>query len=217
MLFEGIYRRFNVLRGGRGQVEARMTFLESLAVAQVEPPGMEGARAGRRFLLGNSAAITGIQSVQALATTGAHFAIWNPDPFRTMFFQTLGVYLTSGTPGVGGALFACLFTTPAQTGTTYAGTSITSASLGGPQSKAIVKASVTITTPAAPNWLCIASNPSPNVTAFASSTYLENRNLDGRLACPPNCGVGLYTLTPAGNSPLFAPFAEWFEAEVDME
>lgn len=216
-MIQGTVRRFDGLMRGIALIGQRFTHQESLAVAQVEPPGFEMSRAGRRFLLGNNAAITGIAPVQALPTTAAQWALWNPDNQVTYFLEEVGVYLTSGTPGVGGILLGCLFRTPAQLGATVAGTSVTSASAGGKTSKAIVKQSVTVTDPAAPNWFPLASNPSPNVTAFAASTFLEHRSIQGGIAIPPGYGLGLAVVAPAGTSPLFAPFARWIEQETDNE
>ena len=81
----------------------------------------------------------------------------------------------------------------------------------------MIKSGVTVTAPAAPNWYPVASNSGANVTAFASSTYLEHRNLQGRIAVPPQQGLALAVVAPAGTSPLFAPFATWFETEADLE
>lgn len=218
MIFEGIARRFTAMKAlGKGLVDARFTGVESIAVAQVEPAGFEMTRAGRRFYLGNSAAITGIAPVQALPTTTSQWAIWNDSPSQTYIFEEVGMYLTSGTPGVAGILLATIFRTPSQTGANVAGATVTSASGTDSTSRAIVKTAVTITTPAAPVWYPIASNFSANVTAFASSTFLEHRNLQGRIAVPPGYGLGLNVVSPAGTTPLFAPFASWVEIEADME
>jgi hypothetical protein len=186
-------------------------------MCQVEPLCFEMTRAARRFTLGNSAAITGIAPVQALPTTTAQWVIWNPDPIQTYWLEEIGMYLTSGTPGVGGTLLGAIFQTPAQTGNSVTGATIASASGSAAASKAIVKTGVTITTPAAPIWYPLASNPSPNITAFAASTFLEHRNLQGRIAIPPLYGFGLNVLAPAGTTPLFAPFGTWVELETDME
>ena len=215
MLIESIVSRIQKL--GNGATTAlRQTAFGSLAVAQVEPAGAEASRAGRRFLLGNNAGITGIAPVTVMPTTAAQWAIWNLDPLKSLEFEQLGMYLTAGTPGVGGVLLACLFTTPAQTAGSQTGCAITSASNGALASKAICKQSVSITTPAAPNWFPVASNFGSNVTAFASSTYLENRSLDGRLIVPPGQGLGLAVVSPAGTTPLFAPFAMWVEDDADL-
>lgn len=211
-------RRMTLLRQGETELPLRLTHQESLAVANVEPSGFELARSGRRFMLGNNAAITGIQNVSALVTTAAQWVIWNADATKTLFFEELGVYNTSGTPGAGGSLLAALFSTPSQAAiAATAGTSVSSMSNGGAASKAIVKSAVTITVPAAPNWYVIANSPSPNVGAFPGGVFLENRSIQGRLAVPPGQGLALAVVGLAGTTPLFAPFASWCEIETDME
>lgn len=202
--------------------ELRLTSLESLAVAQFEPARADATRAGRRFMLGNSAAITGIANVTALPTTAAQWAITNNEPVggKSYFLEEIGMYLTSGTPGVGGILLACLFSAPAQSGL-VAGAKVSLAGRpdgsGGLSSAAAVKTGVTITTPAAPNWYPIAVRPDANVTAFAGSVFLENRNVEGAIEIRPGQSLGLAVVSPAGTSPLFAPFAQWVELASDNE
>lgn len=218
MLIEGeIQRIIPNVSGGPMAAAMRLTHLGSMAVGQVEPPRFELSRSGKRFHLGNSAAITGIANVTALPTTAAQWVLWNNNSRRALVFEELGMYLTSGTPGVGGVLLACIFSTPAQTGAAVTGTSIYSASDGSAVTGVIVKNGVTITTPAAPTWYFVASNFSSNVTAFAASTFLEHRNLQGSIIVPPGRGLGLAVVAPAGTSPLFAPFAQWVEIETDLE
>lgn len=217
MIFEGIIRRFGSYKGTKAASDIRITGLESLAIDQVAPIRLDMSRAGRRFLLGNSAAITGIAPVQVLPTTAAQWVIWNNDPSQSYAFEELGVYLTSGTPGVGGMLLACLFQSPAQVGANVAGAAVASMSNGGRTSKAIVKSGVAITTPSPPAWYPVATNPSPNAVAFAGSVFFEHRNLEGGLIVPPGAGLGLAVVAPAGTSPLFAPFANWTEQDLDLE
>src|SRR5256885_8761286 len=109
MIFEGTYRRFIGLRNGKAQLDARITHQESLAVGQVEPANFEMTRAGRRFLLGISAAITGIAPVQAIPTTAPQWVFWNADSVATYFLEEILMILTAGTPGLGGSLLGCLF------------------------------------------------------------------------------------------------------------
>lgn len=217
MILEAIVRRFDGLRFGKGAVDARLTHQESLAVAQVEPPGFEMTRAGRRFNLGMTAGVTGIAPVQAWPTTAAQWAFSNLDASRTLFFKALGAYPMSGTPGVGGQLLACLFSTPAQTGLAT-NLAVMNMSAGSSGSKVAIKSGVTITAPAAPVWTPIAENLSPNVGAFPGSGVILNRQPDGVIiAVPPGLSLGLAVLALAGTTPLFAPLAEWVEMETDME
>ncbi len=217
MIFEGIYRRFGSQSTGKDAVDVRFTRAESLAVAQVEPSGAELTRSGRRIVLGRSAATTGIAPVQILPTTAAQWLIWNNDITRTCFFETIGVYMTSGTPGVGGILLAAIVSAPAQVGANTGGLLETSMSGGNILSKIVVKSGVTITAPTAPTWFPIAENNSPNVGAFPGSATMVNRNVAGRIAIQPGRGLALVVLAPTGTTPLWAPFGEWVEVETDME
>ena len=220
MIFEALAARFVALRGGSNQIVARATHQQSLAMAQVEPQNFEMTRAGRRMWLGNSAAVTGIAPVQAIPTTAAQWAIYNADPTATYFFEELGAFLTSGTPGLGGSLWACVFDAPAEVGSNAAGLTVDSLSHGGRTSKAIVKSGVTITTPAAPIWFPLVQNQE-NITAAAFSSgfgmTFERRDLAGAIAVQPGKSLGLAVMGPTGTTPLFAPFARWIEQETDME
>jgi hypothetical protein len=220
----GRVRRWSRTAGDDRQI--RMTNFESQAVAQVEPPGVECTRAACRFLLGNSAAVTGIANVTALPTTAAQWALFNGEAAggKTYYLEELGMFLTSGTPGVSGMLLACIYSAPTiATGSFRAGCSIGPAGgVSGPtgsalNSRAIVAVSQTITNPAAPNWFPVATNPSPNVTAFAAQVFLEHRNIQGRIAIPPQHALGLAVVGPAGTTPLYAPFAQWVELATDNE
>lgn len=216
MIFEGTYRRFMGLRGGKAQIDARMTHQESLAVAGVEPAGFEMTRAGRRFFLGFTGTVpTGIAPVQAFPTTAAQWAISNVDAAATYFFKTLGALLFSGTSGLGGELLACIFQSPAQQGFA-AGLAVQSASNSARSSKAAVKSGVTITTPLLPNWFPVAEQIA-GAAQIGPASSIVNRQLDGRIAVPPGFSLGLAVLAPAGTTPLYLPIAEWIEQETDME
>jgi len=196
-------------------IEARFNEKGALWVADHMPQGAEASKNGDRFMLGYSAAVTGIANVSAVPTTATMWAIANADPTNSYFLEEIGVYLTSGTPGVGGILIGCLFRTPlaptSDTGISVVNTNPNSAKV----SKAIVKSAQTVTASqggvAAPTWYTLASNSSPNVTAFAGSTFLEHRALAGRITIPPSWSLGLHVVAPAGTSPLFAPFGMWVE------
>jgi hypothetical protein len=216
--FLGKLRRFKPQTSGEIEAPIRLTFAESQAVAQVEPPRFELTRAARRFTLGNGAAITGIAPVTALPTTAAQFVLWNNDPRKTAFFEEIGAYLSAGTPAASGYQLQCaLFRAPASVGATYAGTSIAqSLGGGGNSSKMIAKASVTITDPAAPTWYPLASAVLSAV-AFPNQVEIARRDLAGGLAIPPNWGLALAMVGATGTGALFAPFATWVELETDTE
>lgn len=217
MILEGIYRRFYPLKSGKGPLDARFTGLESLAVGPVEPEDYELTRAGRRtYLAYNGTVPTAIAPVQAIPTTAAQWVIWNADPTKSYVFKALGAILFTGTNVVGGTLLATIFQTPAQTGTHVAGLSILNGSGSSNLSKAIVKASVTITTPSAPIWAPVA-DAFLSAAATLPSTMIINRNIRGGIIVPPGFGLALAALAPAGTGQLFLPIADWNEIESDLE
>lgn len=200
-----------------GQAPQRGTGLGSTACDLVAPSRFEMARAGRRFISGVSNAVTGQAPVQVLPINAAAWVLWNADNAKSYALEEIGMMLTAGTPGVGGVLLGRLFNSPVQNSVT-AGIVIGSASGSAIGSKACINntVSMAVSVPALP-WFPIASNPSPNVTAFAGSTFLENRNIQGGIVLPPTWGLGLTVLAPAGTTPLFAPFFTWVEVEADLE
>lgn len=217
MIFEGTVRRWTAMRSGKGAVDARLTHQESLAVAQVEPPGFEVTRSGRRFHIAyNGTVPTGIAPVQAFPTTAAQWAIGNNDTAKSHLWRSLGALLFSGTQGLGGQLLACVFQTPAVAGaaTGLAVQNASGASALG--SRAVIKSAVTITAPALPNWIPIAEDigAAARVGPVAS---IINRQLDSRLIVPPGWALGLCVLAPAGTTPLYLPTGEWEELESDLE
>jgi hypothetical protein len=197
-----------------GQIVQRYTATMSAAVAQVEPDGYELTRAGRRFQIGTVAAATGIAPVQALPTTAAHWVIFNTDLKVSLVFDWLGMYNVSGTAGAGIVVIATIFTTPAQTGLAT-GVSITNNANASRSSVASIKSAVTITAPAAPIWVPVATNMNANTALLDALTV--NTDLRGRIVVPPLSGLGLATLSPTGSTPLFAPVACWTELESDLE
>ena len=208
-------RRFVISKAGLSPIVLRATGTESLAVAQVESDGTEMTRAGRRFMLGRSAAVTGIAPIQSQATTVAQWAIWNGDSNRSYVFDHIGAVLVSGTAGAGVFVDVCLFTTPVTTGSSATGMTVASASNGGPSSRAIVTSTVTIATPASPTWYTVAKSDSSNTAVLSVAAI--NFDLRGRLIVPPGQGLGLVVYSGAGTSPLFAPTACWNEIELDLE
>ncbi len=217
MIFEGIYRRFTTLLDGKNPVELRLTQNESTAISQVEPSGLEMTRAGKRFLLGHNGNTSGITAIQAFPTTATSWVFLNIDTSKTYFFETIGMYDKGGTPGIGGnCIFAIIYA--ATGGSNPVGLLISSASGGNTTSNLIVKTSMTITGPAAPNWSSIGDISSTNVGAFPGSGNVVNRDIAGRIAIQPGQGLALSLLAPSGTGvPAWTPFAEWIEAETDMD
>lgn len=218
MIFEGIYRRFQALRVAKGPLDARFTFTESLAVAQVESPGHETTRAGRRFYLAyNGGVPTGIAPVQAFPTTAAQWVLWNADPAKTYFIESLGAMLFSGTSGLGGELLAAIFQAPAQVGASATGFAIASASGSDVGSKAKVKSAVTITDPAVPAWFHVAEQLGAAAIVGPASCIANRTALRTLLAIPPGSGLALAVMAPVGTTPLYLPLVEWIELESDLE
>lgn len=200
---------------GKAEAPPRLTGMESLAMDQVAPDGMEMSRAGRRFLWGPVNGVTGIAPVAALPTTAAQFAMWNPDPYLSLVIDQLGVILVSGTAAAGLVVLACLYQAPSNVGAQMTGMQITSASNGRAASKAIFKSGVTLTQPTTPNWWPVAKSDSANTGVL--SVAAENRDLRGRIIVPPGQGLAICVLSGAGTTPLFAPFGMHSELKLDLE
>lgn len=202
-------------KGIAGYTFASASGCGAVRVAQLESDGLELTRAGRRFQIAQSGAITGIAPVQAVPTTAAQWTLWNTSATDSLVIENIGVTLASGTAGAGVLLMAAFFTAPAQTGL---GTNITVQNMNGSSTRTsavAIKSGVTVTTPAAPNWFTIAKSDSAN-TAVLSVAVL-NENVKGRLIVPPTYGLGLAVLSGAGTSPLFFPLAQWTEFALDLE
>lgn len=211
------YRRFIALKGGAAERDVRLTHLESVAVGQVEPFGYELTRAGRRFFIGWTGTVpTGIAPVQAFPTTAAQWVIANLDTAKSYVFETLGAMLFSGTSGLGGTLLACQFVSPAAIAGFAAGLAVQSASFSAIGSKAGVKASITITSPALPNWFPVAE-ASAAAAQVGPTHAIINRVVRGCVILPPGVCLGLAVLAPTGTTPLYLPVAEWVEIESDLE
>lgn len=204
-----------VANNTQGQVYASVSGNGALRVAQVDQPAAELTRAGRRFRIGYTAAPTGIAPVTAIPTTAAQWAITNTSSTLTMTFEELGVHLYSGTAAAGVCVFACLFSTPAQTGF---GTGLSAQNCNfssSTASAAAIKSGVTVTAPAAPAWFLVAKSDSANTAVGAVAAV--NFELKGSVMVPPGKSLGLATLSGTGTSPLFIPVATWTEGEQDLE
>lgn len=179
----------------------------------------------KRFAIGAKTGVTGIAPVQAIPDTAAQWAIinvanvdanaGNPAFSDTVFIEEIGAYLTSGTPGLGGSLWGCIFTAPI-TGSTDANVGIVNVMGGSKTSSVVVKSAVTISTPAHPFWFPLAETTQSIAAAAFSTGYansMMHRDKQGRLAIPPGSALGLAVIAPAGTSPLYAPFAQWTEQQ----
>lgn len=217
MILEGVYRRFIPLRSGKAPIDARFTHAESLAVAQVEPESYEASRAGRRFgIAWNGAVPTGIAPVQAMPTTAAQWVLFNGDSNKSYLVTNVGVYLFSGTAGVGGTVLGALFSAPDQTGLAQAaGVSISNLANSGLTSKAVVKSGITLSVPATPLWFPVSALPP--VAATVGGQSIPPVEPKGKIIIPPKQGLALVVFSAAGTTPLFLPMVEWVELESDLE
>ena len=218
MLFEGQAQRF--IQRYIGPVVARLTGLQSLAVAQVEGEGDEATRAGLRFYLGTSGA-TGIAPVQAVPTTAAHWMIWNPNGQTvTAFLDTLGMQLTSGTAGAGGEFYGA-FIGPKFAPATVPTISTSSCliqnvnPLSARQSNLICVSAQTLVNIAASNWVPLGAMDT--IGTILGQTRMQNLDLKGKICIPPGCGLALAVVSPTGTSPLWAPYGSWREYATDLE
>ena len=199
-----------------GYAVPRITQLSTLAVSITEAEGVDLTRAGVRFAITRSAAVTGIAPVQTQATTAAQWVLWNASTTKTCFFDMIGVILDSGVGGATGhVVYAADITAPAQTGlATGLAVSNMSGSTTASSSMAI-KSAVTVTAPAAPFWYPVASVPSA-ITPGILGTAVANWDVKGRIAVQPLHGLALYVAGAAGTTPLFGPVAQWVELASNM-
>lgn len=209
-------RRFakNAL-GGVGRV-LRMTGIESLAMAQVEPAGFELSRAGRRFIGGTQIIANGIAPVAAIPTTTATLALYNAEEpgGKSLAIEQLGFFLGSGTPAAGATLLACVSPrkiVTAPTGMTT-GYGVQSAS-GQGASKALWATAVAIPTTAA--WFQVASTQQLAAANVGQGDSVSL--LDGMLVVPPGFALGLAILSGAGTTPLYGVSCVHSEIEAELE
>lgn len=216
MLMSGIVSRFTKQGNSNNGAPVRLTDVESLAVAQTEPPYLEMSRAGRRFHGGTQIIANGIAPVQAIPTTTATLALYNSDTAGaglSLSLDWLNVFLGSGTPAAGLTLFATVAkptTVPSANPTGY-GTSSLSGSARGP--KAIWATALTI--PAGVNWAALSST-----FQLAAANVGQGDNpldLGGRMIVPPGFALCLALLSGAGTTPLYGVSAQWSEVELDLE
>lgn len=206
-------RRFakNAL-GGVGRV-LRMTGIESLAVAQIEPECFELTRSGRRFYGGVQNGATGRAPVASIPTTAAAWVLWNgePDGGAAYVIDRAHVVQVSGTAAVGGAILSALTTTKIAAPTAATGYATSSASKGGKSSRAIFADNQTLSV--APTWGVLSANGNPaSVTNGGDSVEVK-----GRIIIPPGFAAAFHYLSGTGTTPLFGLSLDWLEIECELE
>jgi hypothetical protein len=190
-----------------GDVDARGTFLGSLAVSQTEGERDEGRRGGLAYNLATSAA-TGIAPVQALPTTAAHWLLYMPPGNTFAFVDWIGMYLVSGVAGAGGTIIAAQCGTanvPTTSPTNAANIVYTNGNGQSSRAGKLICASSQTLVGTTGYWHPIAfMNPSDTLLLQAR---MEQRDIRGGYCIAPGCGLALVTISPTGTSPLFAPYA----------
>jgi len=224
MLFElkGEVRAF-LKNVQKGLTTIRMTMNESLAVAQVEGEGDESTRAGIRYSFGWISTVTGQAPVQAIATTTAAWLLWNPitNP-ATVFIDTLGIDMVSGTGGATPAVFLAgrkvWASSPTLSTVTTANTPAASATgmvttnegvQAASQSQLLIASAVTIV--AGSPFEIVAESPQPVASPTVLTVSMTNRDIKGKLALSPGSGYALNIYGAAGTSPLYAPHGTYRE------
>jgi hypothetical protein len=221
MLLTAIVRRFDQLMS-KAENDVRQTFLESLAVAQVEAPGDEASRGGLRFR-GTAQAATGIAPVQALPTTAAQWFLYNPVNNRvSAWVDTLGCELTSGTAATTGTELYFTMAGPANVPATIqiaskSGVVIQNANPISAKGASALSLNSGVTLQGTNTWFPIAASYPFGTGAPVGQCACVTRNIDGKIIIPPGCGLGLAVISGTGTTPLFAPFAEWREYLADLE
>lgn len=195
---------------------ARGTNQGSLAVAQVEGPNAEMARAGRRFMGGSNILANAIAPKQAMPTTSPTVVLFNTDRSKVIQLDQVGFWLASGTAPVGATLIGALSPLPiaspvAAMATGYATQNCNPASSNA--SKALFGTSVTL--PGAPVWQPLGSNmQSAGTTIGLGDGPIQ---LGGGILIPPGFGLGLDVLSGAGTSALYMLGLIWNELDLDLE
>lgn len=201
--------------------EARQTLLRSLAMAQVEDPRSELARAGRRFAGGNQIIANGIAPVAAIPTTTATVALVNmEDPGGLVIhLNRVTCWLGSGTPAAGATLLAAISPIKLVTLPTTMATGWGMGSLSGSSqsTKSLWATAVTMPSPGSKPiaWFALASSLQP---AAANVGQGDNPiDMEGQICIPPGYACGFTVLSGAGTTPLYGISVTTSEMESDLE
>lgn len=210
----GLVSRFTK-QGTGASLLLRQTVLQSLAVAEVEPPFAELARSGRRFGGGCQVIANGIAPDTAIPTTTAKLALYNSDPNKAIYVDSLGYWLGSGTAAAGSAMLVGLSQGPIASAPSMAANyAVASLSHGGLASKAIWGTAVTLIATVA--WFQINGNMQL-AAANVGQSGQPNGILGGGICIPPLHALGIAILSAAGTSPLYQVSGTWTESETDLE
>jgi len=200
----------------------RGTRLGSLAVAQVEPPRTELARAGRYFFGGNQIIANGIAPVTAIPTTAIAAGLYNASQAgdSLVIDYIAGPWVGSGTPTAGCTLLCGISTAkaagtlPTANMTGWASRAAAGGSTRAPASSALWDATATFTA-ASTIWFSVGSN-----MQLAAATVGQGSPaivLNGPIVVPPGYEVGFSILSGAGTTPLYGLSVGWAELPLDIE
>lgn len=211
----GIRRVSRMLAGGLSTL--RGTPNESLAIAQYEPLNAEQARAGLRFAGGNSIIANGIAPVQVIPTTTGTLALYNADPNKVLFIDSISFWLGSGTAAAGATLFGAVSSAPIATAPTMAtGYAVSSLSGSAQRSSAVFGTAVTIpVSPYAPAWFAITSTQQAAAANVGQGDGYREYN--GGIAVPPLRALAFGVFSGAGTSPLYGISVSWTELAVNSD
>ena len=200
---------------GSDDRELRLTTIESLAVAQIEPEFAGVAARGSRYGGGCQVIANGIAPVAAIPTTTATLMLYNTDDATglAILVDYVSFCLGSGTPAAGATLWACITNgkpaaVPAAA-TNYSSQAITNTGL-----VSVARCATAITIPSGSAWFQVATSmqlAAANVGQGDSPAALRG------ILIPPGYGMGLAILSGAGTTPLYAISALWSELELDIE
>lgn len=214
LTLRGVARQFTQFALGGGELALRMTGNESLAVAQIEPARLDWSRAGYRFAGGLQVIASGIAPVQAIPTTTATLALYNPDREQSLVIERLGFFLGSGTAGAGATLMVCVTEQIAAPVTANAANYASRSLSGGTATpRALWGAAVTIPTNAA--WIQAQSNF--QTAAIAPGQGDSPVDFEGAIIIPPRCALGIAILSGAGTTPLYGVSGIWSELKLALE
>jgi hypothetical protein len=213
LLLDGEIRKFVSNAYASARRSLRLTQHESFAVAQVEPAGLELARAGLRFYGGVQNGATGRAPVGSIPTTAAAWLLWNgeSDGGASLVIDTVSIVQVSGTAAVGGAILWALTNKKIAAPTAATGYATTSASKSSKSSRAVWGDNQTLGE--TPTWGVLKANGNPATSTSGGDTV----DVDGRIIVPPGFGLALHYLSGAGTSPLFGASATWSELQLSLE
>ncbi len=215
-------RRFNPKRAGQSLL--RMTGVESLAVAQVEPPYTEATRAGRRFCWSYPAGAEAVTARSSFPASSCDLILWNSAPpgGPTIFLDLAAVYFNGGSTATAAVLgivpsplpIAGSVTLPSNFST--ANPMSTSGSSRGAVGQILVATGMTM--PSRPDGSKTTFYPiagGPHAGAAASPEGFGFGDVGGRFAAPP--GHGLCFVVQSSSANTYGISLAWVELALDME